>query len=105
MKRPVIGFLGLIAIAVAPTAALADPLASVVPVSALVGESVVVDESTLSGIRGRGAEFPDPTIIDHEDVAVILWDELKRPGQSGSNYSQTSGNQNIQSSTLSATRY
>ncbi len=98
----------LCVIAVIPATAAADPLDKVLAPAALGHGQVVLDEGTLSDIRGRGAEGPDITVGDVGDVAVILWDELKRPGQqgrSGTSYSQTSGRNNAQTSTLTLTRY
>ena len=86
---------------------MADPLKMVLPATALQDGQVVTDADVLSDIRGRGAEGPD-VMSAGTDHAVVLWDELERPtrnGQTGSVYSHSAGNQNMQATSLSATRY
>ena len=97
-------------IAFAPTTAVADPLEHVMLAAALPAEipanSQVLDDDSLSGIRGRGADGTD--LSAPSDVAVILWDELggrQRQGQQGTSYSQRSGTRNVQSNTMTMQGY
>lgn len=107
LRRVGLGLICVAAVLSIPVSAAADPLKMVLPAAALQDGQVVTDADVLSGIRGRGAEGPD-VMSAGPDLAVVLWDELERPtrnGQSGSIYSHSAGNQNMQASTLSATRY
>ena len=86
----------------------ADPLDLVLASAGTGGGEILLDEQSLAGIRGRGAESPDIAAPEVGDVAVVLWDELKRPGQQGqpgAGLSQSSGHNNAQASTLTLTRY
>ena len=106
--RVLVGSLSLAIGLVLAQSARADPLKLVLTPAALEDERSVLDEDTLSGIRGRGAEGLKASATGPGDVAVILWDEIKRRGQqslTGSTHSHSSGQSNVQATNLSTVRY
>lgn len=99
------GLLWLLPLVLNPLAAVADPLELVAPEAVVQAGSGILDDTSLSNIRGRGAEGPE--ISATSDVAVILWDELnqwRQQGQQGTSYSQTVGSGNIQTNSLFTNR-
>lgn len=84
-----------------PFVAAADSPKGVAPEDVFRFAAQVLDDQTLSGVRGRGSEGVQLT--GPGEMAVILWDEMKRqkPGRQGSHYSRSStGRGNVQSGTL-----
>ncbi len=83
-------------------AARADSLQLILYGGAAQAEPVVVDDSALAGIRGRGTEGFDPAAPESQ-ISIILWDEgasSRHRNQQGSSISQSTGYGHSQANSL-----
>ena len=105
----VLGGIWAVAVVLAPTVALAtDPLQLILQETAVHEGQAILDDETLSGIRGRGAEGPEISASGAGEFAVILWDELNQrhaQGPQGSGSSQSTGQGIVQSTSLVTRQY
>lgn len=96
------------AVLAAPTAALGDPLPSILDESANLAVPQILDDEALGQVRGRGLEGGDLSITGSSVIAVILWDEPTRTqqrGQQGARISQSTGLGNAQANSLVTKQY
>ena len=101
-----IGVGALLAVILPALEAAADPLDRILLQSVPRAAEGVLDDESLSGIRGRGADQATVRAGEAERQAIRLWDEDGRPGrQGGTVFAHTVGNDNVQSTSLFAKRY